>query len=239
MTPSSWFPMLHAIVHGKAGRIRDGERSIAWHEVFRTHEDPLTAALFGRFRYLNPVRQSDFLRSVTGREWRWGSLVDLHFWPRFELDGGSVEPDVLLEFDYGVLIVEVKPPHRGRQTLHQWRRQVRGYLLDQDHADPCLLLLAIGRNETEGDTELTVSLGKGLTRTVLVVQRNWTSVHDALYALSPPDLHEACVVNDMLSALSLYGVSPGVPEWGRLSEVAGKGLGRAPELATAWPAPWK
>lgn len=45
--------MLQAVLHGKAGRVEQGDQSLRWRELFKHNEDLLTATFFGRPPYLS------------------------------------------------------------------------------------------------------------------------------------------------------------------------------------------
>lgn len=58
--------MLHAILHGKAGRIeREGE-SLCWRDLFKGSEDLLTATFFGRLPHLSDGALHAVLRFLLG-----------------------------------------------------------------------------------------------------------------------------------------------------------------------------
>ncbi|MFL9592733.1 hypothetical protein ACKC5O_12120 [Aeromonas schubertii] len=58
--------MLHAILHGKAGRIeREGE-SLRWLDLFKGSEDLLTATFFGRLPHLSDGALKAVLRFLLG-----------------------------------------------------------------------------------------------------------------------------------------------------------------------------
>ncbi len=58
--------MLHAILHGKAGRIeREGE-SLRWRDLFKGSEDLLTATFFGRLPHLSDGALGAVLRFLLG-----------------------------------------------------------------------------------------------------------------------------------------------------------------------------
>jgi hypothetical protein len=85
-------------------------------------EDALTAAAFGRLRYLPPAVLVGWLNAATAlrptdqtSSWPWATpeigAPEVAFWPRWPetLSGtGTVEPDVVLFFGSAVVIVEAK-----------------------------------------------------------------------------------------------------------------------------------
>lgn len=122
--------MLHAIINGKAGRIRldDGERRVSWREVFRRSEDLLTSVFFSRLRYLSQPSLHHVLSRMIGSGdlKSLGNLKNIDFWPR--LDGADdcswVEPDVRISFENADLWIEIKPPFGGQQKIQQLRNQI-------------------------------------------------------------------------------------------------------------------
>lgn len=148
--------MLTAIAKGKAGRISvpGSEATVSWREVFRRSEDLLTAVFFGRLRYLSDGGISRVIGVLMGQEVadRLGALHDVEFWPHLTglKERSWVEPDVLLYFENGLVLVEVKPPFGGEQYLAQWQAQVHSLVAecrDGERAAPEVVhFLALGRN---------------------------------------------------------------------------------------------
>ena len=58
--------MLHAILHGKAGRIEQEGESLRWRDLFKGSEDLLTATVFGRLPHLSDGALRAMLRFLLG-----------------------------------------------------------------------------------------------------------------------------------------------------------------------------
>ena len=95
--------MIHAAINGKINCLQS--------------EDALTAAVFGRLRYLVPSVLGEWLataRNHTDSHATWvprASEMDVEFWPTVKdaLRGrGSVQPDVAIRYDDEIVIVEAK-----------------------------------------------------------------------------------------------------------------------------------
>jgi len=120
--------MIHAAINGKLNGKLNCLQS----------EDALTAAVFGRLRYLLPSVLGEWLataRNHTDPRATWvprASEMDVEFWPTVKdaLHGrGSVQPDVAIRFDDEVVIVEAKlwsPKSAIEDGLDQLARQWHG-----------------------------------------------------------------------------------------------------------------
>jgi hypothetical protein len=125
--------MLAAVLHGKAARVTVDGKDVSWRELFRQREDLLTAAFFGRFLYLSPTMRREALALLVGQRAA-ADLKDIEeivFWPSLRLNegdgGGRVEPDVVIECENGLVMVEVKPPW-GLQYELQWHNEVKALM---------------------------------------------------------------------------------------------------------------
>lgn len=96
--------MIHAIVHGKVSR------------SVRAQEDVLTSSVFGSLDLL-PARigLGPWLRRARRLDGGYLDLSDhhldprqLHFWPNFSYEGGTVEPDLHIQLPDADLVVEAK-----------------------------------------------------------------------------------------------------------------------------------
>lgn len=209
--------MLTAIAKGKAGRITFPgiEASVSWREVFRCSEDLLTAVFFGRLRYLSDNGITSVLGVLIGQEAAdsLGELHDVEFWPHLTglKDRSWVEPDVLLHFESGLVLVEVKPPFGGDQYLEQWQAEVHSLVAEcrdgERSAPEVVHFLALGRNnwtagehepddfDTEGCFELLIHTLEW--ETILAAIPNWAS--DCSRA-------DAAVFEDWMRAFELFGL---------------------------------
>ncbi|MCJ2006255.1 hypothetical protein [Methylobacterium sp. J-092] len=193
----------------------------SFRSVFRTAEDPLTAAVFSRLAYLDPVLLWDILRSATRFELPTGTrpirLTEAQFWPGWSLttvDGSrSVEPDVFMRFDIGDpprridLVVECKrgDGHDSRQWDREWRAHSETYP-DED-PDRDVVLLAVGRwgkaPPMEISTIQTAHQGP-MPEGFRAVAMDWCDLTDALARLTVDD-RDRRIVDDILDALGLHG----------------------------------
>lgn len=90
-------------------------------------EDMLTASVFSRLAYLDQCALAVIFEALEPNAFREiGTLREVRFWPSFELDGGRVEPDVILEFERLIVWVEAKrwdgtSLQSKDQLFRQWR----------------------------------------------------------------------------------------------------------------------
>lgn len=151
--------MLHAILNGKARRVSlQSDESQSWRSVFQRYEDLLTAAFWGRIRYLSEESLQSFLSSVLNvKVCEWGEFESLTFWPKYDFpdpldeafrqwindEDKSAEPDVVMNFTHATLLIEVKPPAGGLQYQQQWCKEI--YAWKNSGEDwPILHFLCVG-----------------------------------------------------------------------------------------------
>ncbi|NKL38783.1 hypothetical protein GFL49_34825 [Rhizobium leguminosarum bv. viciae] len=214
--------MLLALTQGKAGRIgNEIKAGSSWREVFKSSEDLLTAAVFGRLVYLRGSRLWSILRNAFGSalpDYKLVELVDASFWPTWpENEGGTktVEPDVFLQFNVGDpavridVIVEAKYRPGYDQYAEQWQRQWTAYhrFVAQDDGASAFLL-AIGGLGPHAATTMHRLQGQlradGLD--VKVVAANWPKLLDAVTAeIEIAKSEERRLLGDILEAMALAG----------------------------------
>lgn len=207
--------MLYAITHSKAGRIEVSGQKIPVRQIFREREDMLTAALFARIQYLSlETLHTLFSMLISNQpDLNFGELNDVEFWPRFESSiQGQVEPDVILNFEWGTLVVEVKRPKDGIQSGEQWYRELE--CLPTEYVEGKVLFWALG-----GESQHNIEMLKQLELRCIeddhiefdpdLYQSDWECFGKTVYQLvsenelPAPDTR---VLNDMLEALKLYRV---------------------------------
>lgn len=202
--------MLTAILHGKAGRVELDGQPISWRQLFRKREDLLTAVFFGRLPYLSDAAQEQILAMLIGKmaAEEFGQLRDIQFWPKLDgFDGRKyVEPDVVMEFDRHLLLVEVKPPFGGSQSSQQWRNEVQSLQSDNDD-EKRIVLLALGRN-MPGWRAMAQQLEDEFEELSLrVFCCEW---RDLLTGISPmlndAEVRDARIFNDWFEAFHLFGM---------------------------------
>ncbi len=237
--------MLKAVVSGKAGKLRVGDSalSISWRDAFRGNEDLLTGAFFGRLGYFSAEALSRLMTVLIGTDAdSLGALEQIELWPSLKAPGRMrVEPDVMMRFRGGALMVEVKPPHWGVQSLSQWGEQLRALVHDPDAAQELDLetvrFLALGGNIRADIKADALQLPEELAE-LSVSQREWEQVVLGLEQLRVLDLppSDFAIIDDLLDLMALYGVSqpagppPPWPPLLRLSRSRALGLHCLPSL---------
>lgn len=209
--------MLTTIVRGKAGRVQlpGGDSSLSWREVFRRNEDLLTGVLIGRLRFLSSASLLRVMTLLLGpiHAGALGELDEIEFWPRFDkLERRSwVEPDVLMRFADAWVLVEVKPPFGGSQSVDQWRNEVEALIAEDESGEldvpDVLHFVALG-NTRRGDGEVEVPLlDTADDRVIRVHCREW----EGLFRETPILADESkgadrAVFMDWLDAFYLFGL---------------------------------
>ncbi len=142
-----------------------------------------------------------------------GELDEIEFWPRFDkLERRSwVEPDVLLRFANAWVLVEVKPPFGGSQSVDQWRDEVEALIAEGEKGDldiPDLLHFVALGNTGRKDGEYGIpQLSEVGNRLIKVHCREW----DGLFRETPIMADESegadrAVFLDWMDAFYLFGL---------------------------------
>lgn len=219
--------MLKAILRSKAGRVNlPGETSpVSWREVFKYREDLLTAVFFGRLRYLSPTTANNVMALLVGDKAaaELGDLKNLEFWRQVDGTNGRdrVEPDVEICFSNALVIVEVKPPFGGKQSIKQWCAQIQAIaaeMADTDEIPQNFHYVALGRNTFDANSDTPTDFGVADIIEPVIHQVEWDSIAQAL-----PKLHvnatasDSAVLEDWAAAFVLFGMAPPEPfHWGEL-----------------------
>jgi len=204
--------MLQAIIHGKAAKVSD-ENGISqkWSSVFKTREDLLTAAFFGRLPYLSDDSIHFLIQKMLSKgaivgDLNLGNFKKIEFWPRLKSKDQnkiSVEPDLLIYFEDLIVLVEVKPPHMP-QSYNQWHRELGALSLKTKKKVHFLALGGRFENWKEYAKRLqkTFYVSVGVCRWREVV--SYLSELDQLVRPDSSNLHSATdhrVIVDQLKAL--------------------------------------
>ncbi|CAN7415582.1 hypothetical protein LJR143_002419 [Pseudoxanthomonas sp. LjRoot143] len=213
--------MLTTISKNKAGRVQlpGSDASLNWREVFRRNEDLLTGVVFGRFRYLS----RDALVAVMGcllketASSTLGELQAIDLWPRLKgLEGRSfVEPDVLMTFQAGAVLIEVKPPYGGDQYVGQWRAEIQALAAEYraKERDPmsAVHFVALGRSlraQRSGEIEkLQDELHGEFSLTIQC--REWEDLIEFVSTWQSAGVaSDDAVFDDWMQAFDLFGLVP-------------------------------
>lgn len=216
--------MLTAIISGKGGRITvDGvERSVSWREIFRQSEDLMTAAIFGRLRYLSPALLTQAMGTLVTSEVaaRLGALKRVDFWRNLEGTHGRVrvQPDVLMWFENALVIVEVKPPFGGNQHMEQWEAQIHAIdhlAQDGDEQVPEYVhYVGLGRNEFRIDGQTRARFRTSNRIELCLYQREWDGLTRTLMIMQDEaTASDAAVLEDISNALQLFGMITEIYKW--------------------------
>lgn len=225
--------MLNAILHGKKrGSGIEGE-SLAGD--FGGAEDTLTATLFERLTYL----PDEIICKILFRRDMWQDsvrsperVVSVQYWPRWESfsGGGQKEPDLVIEFDDRVLIVEAKrfdfaDQQSPVQLASEWLAGHRAYE-GQGKGTPWLLAVG-GLRDTRQQTiaELRSAVGDivrsakgaGVVKDLRFAAVPWFHLFHLVEAecehraSSEPQL--ARLLEDIRRGMLAHGVAVSPPAW--------------------------
>lgn len=237
--------MLTAIAKGKAGRISipGSEVSVSWRDVFRRREDLMTAAFFGRMRYLSDNGINRVLGILIGQEAAdsLGTILNVEFWPHLTglTDRSWVEPDVLLQFESGLLLIEVKPPFGGGQYLKQWQAEVHSLVEECRNGEritpDVVHFLALGRNDWTAGKHQPEDFDTGGCFELFIHTREWETILAAIPTWTYECLRtDAAVFEDWMLAFELFGLHDElIVSWDDLLERPLPELSLAP--LTWWP----
>jgi hypothetical protein len=146
--------MLTAILQGK--RRGSGLEGMAQLSNATGSEDLLTSLVFERVSYLSDDALSAFWAALLPEDVRpFGRIERVEFWPRVELEGRLVEPDVLLVTENALVVVEAK---RWDQMDLQYSAQIAQEVLAVAATEPLaeelplVLLLVGGRQDTSPES---------------------------------------------------------------------------------------
>ncbi|WP_067587301.1 hypothetical protein [Endozoicomonas ascidiicola] len=205
--------MLHAILGNKAGRIEVDGKSISVREVYKEREDMITAAVISRIPYLSPdARASLFKLCLPTSSKDYSEVLQVEFWPRLaSIHQNQVEPDVIIKFDWGVLLIEAKRPSDGQQSTCQWFKEIASVSTDDDYKGE-IVFLALGGKSVNNKVLLQELDAKLEYESYEISERHelsWTSLAGAITRLLDNDdilSSDTAILSDINSALELYGI---------------------------------
>jgi len=192
-------------------------------DLLSGREDPLTAVVFGRLRYLpaevawsllsascDPLGASERLPGAPppgDPAWKlWASVPPA----KGSKNSLRVEPDVLVTWDDTVLIVEAK--HHGDQGSEQWLDQIRAVRAHGEWNRPTLRFVAVGGRREDLDTARVEKVRDVLGEDAPPLYRtSWRRLGKAvgvkLDAGNQP-AHVRAVLADIAAGLDLWGYRP-------------------------------
>lgn len=214
--------MLHAILHGKAGRVEQGGQSLRWRELFKRNEDLLTATFFGRLPYLSNGAFEAVLGCLIGFEQAKRlapTFMELELWPRLTKweERGYVEPDVILRFKNELVMIEVKPPFGGSQYQDQWWAQMTALSVETEYLEyEQIHFVALGNT-----LPAPLPIDEHPERFTPMAQLEWAALRRLLqdgeiFTTNQQDeavRQDGAIRKDLLEAFSLFGMLPMVPSW--------------------------
>lgn len=212
--------MLAAVLHGKVARVKISGQGVSWRELFSKFEDLLTAAFFGRYLYLSPVTQQQAVALLVGdlNAAELGDVRQIVFWPSLYKTENDclkrVEPDLMIECEKGLVMVEVKAPW-GHQDGAQWHNEVKALRqtfisgMDVDfELLPVVHFVALGQNGQLNIKQSFANFEKEPFEKFETHQREWDDVVNKIDGWAQPENNgDRAVIADWRSAFELFGLS--------------------------------
>ncbi|BCO14609.1 hypothetical protein ACEUDJ_04335 [Aeromonas bivalvium] len=215
--------MLHAILHGKAGRVEQGGQSLRWRELFKRNEDLLTATFFGRLPYLSNDAFEAVLGCLIGVEQAKRlapTFIEIELWSRLTEweERGYVEPDVILRFENELVMIEVKPPFGGGQYQDQWQAQMTALSVETEYLEyEQIHFVALGNT-----LPVPLPIDEHPKRFTPMTQLEWNDLRRLLQnnSMFTSCRQDEAICQDWMEAFSLFGMLPSAPSWQPLLDYA-------------------
>jgi hypothetical protein len=180
-------------------------------DVWQSSEDLLTSAVFGSLKYLPPAITAGILaRSVSlepGSAPRPAPPFRWHFWPWW----GTCEPDVVIEDDRALYLIEAKLySDFGQETATVARQLRREWTDGLRHSASCgksLHLIAVTNHTTIPADTLRRQLAGAHADLSRVSWLSWTDIGRYLRDAPCTDEGRGCV-DDLLELLARMGLAP-------------------------------
>ncbi|MEM5299077.1 hypothetical protein VSR82_32745 [Burkholderia sp. JPY481] len=180
-------------------------------------EDLLTSLVFERVSYLTDDALSAFWAALLPADVRpFGRIESIEFWPRLELNGGFVEPDVVLVTESALVVVEAK---RWDQMDQQYSPQVAQEILAVAKTEPLakdlplVLLLVGGRQDTSPEATLAFEalvqkqlVGEQVFSEVEIRAVKWADMLNAFAAIAHLHPGYQRMRDDVAAGLSFHGL---------------------------------
>lgn len=225
--------MLVAITHNKAGRIRiaSEQHTLSWRDAFSRSEDLLTAVFFGRFRYLSGSALVFVMARLIGDQEAetLGELKHVEFWPHLtEVNERAwVEPDVLMHFELATVMIEVKPPFGGQQSLDQWRAEITALLAEAKaqsrDVKEKVYFVALGQISSTADAGTALAIDAKAYFDLEICQVEWQRLMTSLRTVDADiSATDKAVFDDWQCAFELFGLEPVTLSWDALYAFAAK-----------------
>lgn len=238
--------MLNAVLAGK--RIGTGlQNSQIQQENATGAEDVLTATVFERLSYLPDELFSQAMSTLLGKPF--GPLQSMEFWPTWRLPDGylpdgdsrSAEPDVLLQDERQVLLIEAKRYDWKRQQCpHQLAKELMAGWHEQRLGDHTLLLTLGGMLDVSAESQLRLSaevlarLPKGSGTRFTLICRSWQQLFIALQQTISADAPYGCqrLLDDIAGCYTWHGLRTHSMRW--LADLQPAALDVHSGVFTAW-----
>lgn len=206
--------MLSAILHGK--KRGTGLVAVEMQEA-EGAEDVLTATVFERLAYLPDALFLEILSDATGHKMDLGHLEKCDFWPSWELNNRRVEPDLVLGWTNGRVLIEAKrwdgvqqqsPEQLGRELAAGIREEK---LNDRDH----LIVLGGMRDTKFFQQEISSQLPSAVRKDINIHCCSWMQLFQSIKKVLKPqnELHWDRLLGDIHEAFVWHGLRAGSYKW--------------------------
>ncbi len=192
--------MLQASLHNKSGQ-----------------EDNLTSSSLGVLQFLPDNLFWQILQGACGNMSQIpsniGTISSFSFWPKFRAKGtynlSSVEPDLWIETELYHILIEVKRIDDAcgyAQCQEQWFNEIKALKNEIEDDGKSILLIALGGNENQKDTEIEIDGGTfpvftaswfNLLNTLITIRNNLIQKQESKNILR--------IIETCISGLSMHG----------------------------------
>ena len=208
--------MLRAILGNKAGRVTINGQSVSVREIYKEREDMLTAAIISRVGYLSDAALNNLFNFIfESSRFDFHLLNEIEFWPSFSSSiQHRVEPDVILHFEWGIIVIEAKRPHNSFQDAKQWIKELES--LPTSYREKEIYFLSLGGSSINNINELKrferlikTNANISLPESIIMTYQTWEGLINHLQAIKDSgelNRSDGNIIADMIEALELYHV---------------------------------